>query len=356
MSQSTSAVSARPTGERRLLLVLITCISLTATHFIHNSWFPLIHQEINLSPTHGYAFSAAHYAPDVYRMMMPILWQVGQRATGLDMAWVAAGLDFLFFLPMLLLLWWLVGADTEATPSASLRRLFASILLLALVQFPVAWITPWIRPETVPTAFFLAFATFCLVKGRRNPAWTAPLLIATVFQAFVRTDIPFLFGAAVALISFSADTSSGFGTRLATFLRGAAIAAISAGVQIYLQFFLYRGVPYPPNTAPIQLYNNLYIHNIVSALLALAPFLLTFAFVIGKRVRLHAIEAAAILSALLYLPIYFLVGIIGEVRIIVPCLLLLSAATARLAARALLDGSAANAKSAPTGAPSVRSL
>lgn len=330
-------LSPRTAQPTLFFTVLICLICLTAMHFIHAGWYPLMGP-----PAPGAVRSPSqHYAPDVYRMLMPAVWRTAEHAIPIELAWIAAGLDFLFLLPALLLLARLAVEDLRP----ALQQTLTLALFVAFVQFPVDWIVPWQRPETTPTALFLAFALFCVSRASRQPLWTAALLAATFVQAFVRSDAPFILGAAITLLSFLPRFSTGFGSRRGMFLRGAAIAAIAAAVQIYLQFFLYRGIPYPPGTTPIQFATNLRPHYLTSALLALAPFPL--AFWIARRsstgvgaFRLRAIDATAILAALLYLPIWFAVGLVAEVRIFVPFLLLLCIPAARVSAHFLLGAAA----------------
>jgi hypothetical protein len=64
--------------------------------------------------------------------------------------------------------------------------------------------------------------------------------------------------------------------------------------------------------------------------IAVFPFLVLGAFLIVKRTRLRMVDALAVTAAALYLPLWFAVGIVAEVRIFVPFLLALCMVAARV--------------------------
>jgi hypothetical protein len=76
--------------------------------------------------------------------------------------------------------------ETEAMAS---RRWIIAILFLAIIQFPVAWIVPWQRPETLPTSLFLAIVVFSFARLRRSFLWVVVILAAPLIQAFGRADV-----------------------------------------------------------------------------------------------------------------------------------------------------------------------
>jgi hypothetical protein len=254
-----------------------------------------------------------------------------------DPSVVAALLDFFFSFCALYLFYRLTVdhlpiAEEEQTKERALRI----ALFLIAILFTVSWILPWQRPETLPTALFLAIALFCLVRARRNVIWPILFLIAIACQGFVRSDVPFVFGATLFVMSFFGKTLEEFGSRTFNLLMGACAMLIAGTIQLYLQDVRYPHLTYWPGTDVVQLRNNLHLHALSNCLLAILPFLLVAAILIRRRVSLKAVEAVAVVSSILYFLLWFTVGSISEVRIYVPFLFMLSV----VAARALMPASA----------------
>ena len=74
-------------------------------------------------------------------------------------------------------------------------------LFFAAAQFPVLWIFPWERSETLPTAAYLAAIVLLIVRRSRMPFVLVCLLtlLLGLFQALVRADVPVLAGVAILL-------------------------------------------------------------------------------------------------------------------------------------------------------------
>ena len=287
--------------------------------------------------------AAVLYAPDAYRVAMPALAELMQRVHTGDRPSMSALCDFCFFFAALFLLYRLTVDDLTPPAAGLLQRTAVVAIFLAFLQFPMAWVVPWQRPETAPTALYLAFALFCVSRTSRQGFWFVLLLAATVLQAFVRSDVPFVFGIALLLLSFGGDWLRPFGSRLSSALKAALVAGAAAGVQMYLQCIRFPHLEYPPATAVIQLSNNLHPHNLWPFAVALLPFLLLGAFLMYRRPLLRSSmrpllrlpDALALAVAGLYLPLWFTVGRSAEVRIFVPCLITLCMVAARVFGGAL---------------------
>jgi hypothetical protein len=118
-------------------------------------------------------------------------------------------------------------------------------------------------------------------------------------------------------------------------LAGGLVMVISGTIQAYLQFVRLPHLGHPPNTKIVQFTSNLTIHNLEVFTIALLPYLVFLVFWIIKRAALNHIETAVVVSSVLYLPLWFTVGVISEVRIYVPFLLALSMVVARVSATIL---------------------
>jgi hypothetical protein len=332
--------------ERAFATVFIFLICLGLTHLVHEGWFVSISQMAAKQPAAGtpiyYLFQPSHqplHAPEAYRVAIPTLGAFLMRTFHLkDPAWVAAGLDLFFSLSALYFFYRLAVDTLPITQARVKERMLTVALFLAFIQFPIAWIVPWQRPETLPTALFLALALFCLVRAKRNGIWTGLLLATAACQAFVRSDVPFVFGIALIVLAiFGGKSLEEFGSRPSLLLKGACITFIAGGIQVFLQFIRYPHLSYWPGTDVIQFKNNLHFHNFSNCILALLPFLIPGSLFIVRRRRLEAVHVLVIAASALYFPLWFTVGIVGEVRLFVPFLMALSVVAARGVATFLTD-------------------
>jgi hypothetical protein len=322
--------------ERNLVKGFLILVFLVVAHFVHNEYFAggsLLQPPLTSGNTPSYyIFKAAPlplHAPEAYRVALPALGCLLVRVFHVhDPAYIAAALDFLFGTLAAYLLY-LVAVSGLAHAKARDRALVV-VFFLAFLQFATPWVIPWLRPETLPTALFLAMALLCLTRSRQGIVWTLALLSATAAQSFVRADVPFVFGLAIVFASFI--TLGEFGSRLSNLLKGITIVAISSSVQFYLQFIRFPHLSYWPGTSVIQLRANLGLHNLSNCILALLPFILVGAVLIFKRIHVDSIDAVIIMASAIYLVFWFTVGIIDEVRIYVPFLMALCVVAAKLSA------------------------
>ena len=320
--------------ERTFVCIFLFAMCLVLAHFVHDAWFTNA-QAMSARPV---PVKQTLYAPNAYRVAMsalvPFLLKTFRVA---DWTSVYSVLDFCFAFPALYLLYRLTTDDLRL-PAANLNERFASVaMFLAFLQFPMAWIVPWQRPETTPSALYVALALFCVSRAKRQGKWFAPLLVASAVQAFVRSDVAFIFGVAMVLVCFGDSAMRPFGSRLVSLLKSGCVVLVAAGVQLYLQFIRFPHLTYPPGTSVLQLSNNLRPHFLEVSTIALLPFLLLGVFLICKRPQLRTVDALAVTAAALYLPLWFAVGSVGEVRLFVPFLLPLCMAAARVFSRYLMD-------------------
>jgi hypothetical protein len=277
------------------------------------------------------------YAPDAYRVAIPALGKLIVRTFHVqDATYVAATFDlvaafFTFFLLYRLSVDFL--SDRLTTPN---ERLVTIILFLAIIQFPISWVVPAQRPETLPTALYLAISLFCLAKSKTNKLWLLPVLVATLGQAFVRADVPFVFGVAMLLVSLWSSREDGLASHRTEVLISALVVFISGAVQAYLQFIRYPHLIYPRAAKIIQFGLNFNLHKLSTFTIALLPFFLFAVFLIVKRPKLDTIDRLVLVSSALYLPVWFTVGVIAEVRIYVPFLFALSMVAAKVSAPFLI--------------------
>jgi hypothetical protein len=325
--------------ERFVTGVFLFFVCLQLAQAIHGARFSYEARMVQCPPSAEEAYARSLdlqpwlYAPEAYRLAVPALERFLASAFHVhDPAFVAAAVDLVAAFFTLFLLYRLsvdLPSERLATPN---ERLLTIALFLAVIQFPIAWVIPWQHLETLPTALYLAISLFCFASSKKNKLWCLPILAATVWQAFVRADVPFIFGVAMVLTGLWESRKKGFANQRFEVALGALVVFLAGAIQSYLQFVRYPHLSYRPGTAVVQFIFNLSLHNLTSFMIAMLPFLLFSAFLIVKRPRLDSIDRLVLMSSALYLPVWLTVGIIDEVRVYVPFLFALSMVAAKVSA------------------------
>lgn len=275
-------------------------------------------------------------APEAYRLAIPAL----ERAINIlfhlkDATLSGTAIDFVCGFLTLFLLYTIVVDGLPLAKEAIATRMAALGIFLAVIQFPLSFILALQRMETLPAALFLAVALLSLTKAKTSRWWVVLLFLATAIQAFVRADIPFIFGLALMILSCCGSLLEDFGSRTFNLLLGTGVVLISGSIQLYLQFVLMPHLPYATGS-PIVIQYNIKWNILNIFLLAILPFLLLIVPAVKQRRRLSSVEVLAIGASLLYLPVWFTVGLISEVRIYIPYLLALCIVAARISASYLI--------------------
>jgi hypothetical protein len=316
--------------ERLFTGAFLFCICLQLAQSVHSAWFTYASGLSPQGPSHLFARPATLHAPDAYRIALPTLIRFAGRTLHIqDLAYVAAAFDLVAGFLALYLLYRLTVRPRAAEEPLQDRPL-RILLFLAVLQFPIAWVVPWQRPETLPSALYLAFSLLALDRFRAHKSWLLAIAVATFFQSFVRSDVPFVFGVAVGLVGLMNARRNGLQTARGPLLAGTVIVLISGAIQAWLQFIRYPHLAYPAGTNPIQFGANLTIHQFETFTIALLPFLAFLLFLLIQRPALDIIDKTIVVAFLLYLPLWFTVGAVTEIRIDVPFLLALSTVFARV--------------------------
>lgn len=283
------------------------------THLIRNEWLNLFGGIMGADPVLHFGTRA----PEAYRIGLPILWHILIRLFHYrDWTLVDATVEFTCCFLALGLLYSLTVEGLE-TPR---DRIAALAMFLALVQFPFAFLLFRMRPDTLTASLFVAAALFCV--SRPGPRWTAALLLAALLQSFMRADVPFVLGLALALIS-----ARNLSAHAANFFRGLGAMLIAGCVQLYLQFILMPHLPY--SSKVVMFWSNFSRPQLTVFFLALTPFILALLLLRPSRIQLREMDRLAIAASALYLPLWFTVGVVMEVRIFIPFLLALCVVAAR---------------------------
>ncbi len=316
--------------ERRVVGLFLLFAITTTAFFVYNSWHGLI---FSMGPEQTWQTPIA-YAPDVYRVAMPALQRALHHlhlapAVGLMLA------DFVFGYLALYLTYILASHRLSVAPQHRGYRFAVIGFFLAAIQFPLAWVLPWQRPETMPTAFFIAAASVIMLRLRHSPVWIVVLACLTLLQSLTRADAPCFYGIAIVALGIGGSWLKDFGSRRRCIAAGVTVAGTAVLVQAYMQFIRFPHIPYPPGVPRFMLWINLAPHFLAPLFVVLAPVVVVVATGLASRVRFRSIDCLAIVAASLYVPIWFTVGSLAEVRIFVPFLLLLTVPASRILATLL---------------------
>ena len=298
--------------------------------FVHDGWFGLLHPAV----VYRGPVSLVLFAPDIYRVGMQWVSNVLQPAIR-DPAARLTFIDFVFGYAALYALYLLQAASASLHLRDRAYRIATLAFFLAAISFPLRWVVPYQRPETMPMTLYLAAAALLLLRVRSGIAWAAGLVVLTLVTAFLRSDVPCIFGVALLLLGLCGNALHQLAPRRTCVVLGAAIAAAAAGVQAYLQFVRFPHAAYPPGVPLVMLHYNVRMHSLATLAIALLPVLLTIVAAALVKATMRSIDWLCIAAAALYLPLWSTVGSIAEVRIYVPFLLLLCPVAARVFAAVL---------------------
>ena len=274
------------------------------------------------------------FAPDVYRIGVPWLTLTIKRLTHIRVNQSLPTIEGICYGFALFLLYLLLRQLNAFQTASRAYRAAAVGFFLALAQLPVLWLFSWERAETLPTAFYVA-AVVLLASARRRVPFTAAMISVTVLslgQSFLRTEVPTEVGIAFLVTAMLPAAAPRPRWQMATM--GIAMAVVGSGIQVYLQDVLYPGFPYAPGVPKIQLLWNLrpfFPHDHWPIFFcAVTPLIFTLVLLRTQRLRVEPTEALVILVCLMYLPVWWIAGLISEVRIYVPFLTLASPVMARV--------------------------
>ena len=275
-------------------------------------------------------FHGTDHAPNQYRVAIPYLARAIGSLTDISKYYVLYALfDFLCALGACWIFYCLLRGAPFMQQLGPAERLTAVAFLLASIVYPFAWVTYFQRPETLPTALYLALMCLVISRARPLPKLAFASLLA-IWQGFVRSDVPAMFGAAVVLFCWTSACRRLFGSRWQAALFGALNALLALAVQWLLQHLLFPYATYPPDTQFVQLLRNLHPRSLVTFGIAILPYVFLVAGATGCWRRLDAQDQLLILASLAYLPLWLTVGVNSEVRIFVPYLLALTPTAAKL--------------------------
>lgn len=218
---------------------------------------------------------------------------------------------------------------------------FASAGFVALVCFYFGWAGAYFRPETLPTAGFVAMMVWLWSSWdraqSRSKEWAIAfgLLAASFLQAWIRADVPAALNAGVLLGMLLCRGKSTARGRAWKVVVGIVCVGIAVGVQLYLMKVKYPSASYGP--VPV-----LMIRHSWKKPLNLPPFIcfmvpVTWTFLRFWRDRIAGsvdeLDSGLVIGSVLYLLLWAVMGKLNEVRIFIPFALALAPLTIELAMR-----------------------
>ena len=222
------------------------------------------------------------------------------------------------------------------------RQWFGAAAFVVMVEFYLAWLLWYQRPETLPTTALLALVLLLLtVKSRRGEGTGIALsiiglLMLTVVQGFVRADVAVAVHLGVLMVCL---TRAGGG-----FALGRGVQALTSGTSVLMalgiQYYLMR-VAYPQagygDTRVFQLFLNLQPNSgWIPIVVFLAPFVWTIAALARRGWRAETPAQGMLAGGLVFAGMWSVLGRMQEVRIFMPFAVVLIPLTTTLAMETFL--------------------
>jgi hypothetical protein len=222
------------------------------------------------------------------------------------------------------------------------RQWFGAAAFLVLVQFYLAWLLWYQRPETLPTAALLAMTLVLLTVKLPFPGALASIvavvgfLVLAVVQGFVRADVAFALHVGILLVCL---TPAGRGFALSRGMQAATsviAVVVTLGIQYELMKRLYPQANYG-NTPMLQLFLNLKAPvGYLPFFVFLVPVAWTGLMLVRRGYYTDSAGLGMFTAALTFLGMWVTVGRIREVRIFMPFALALAPLTVELAMQRFL--------------------
>ena len=275
---------------------------------------------------------------DQYRIGIPFLAHFLEVHTPLEMRQSIPIIQSLAYAAGLTSLYLLLVTSALFKDSERAKRLLAAGIFFGAVQFPILWIFPWDRVETLPTMGYLAVISLVIVEERITlPLACLLAVVLSLVQSTARTDAALVAGIATII---SAAVFPFKRSRGSVAFLGLLCAGTAATAQLYLHH-LYPSILPEQRATTLQLFRNIDLFrgplHVPEFLTAMLPFLFSMVLLRRYRLRLDSTDKLILLISLIYLPIYITFGILAEIRIYVPYLFLLSPVMAKLWAQFLWD-------------------
>jgi hypothetical protein len=224
-------------------------------------------------------------------------------------------------------------------------RWFAALAFVFLVQFYLGWIVYFQRPETLPTAAFVALVLLLISVPLPMPKAAGTLVTATglvllaAWQGFVRPDAAFALFAGIILLGLTTSAAGLALPRIPLIVSAAVAGGLAFAVQFYLMHLVYPQTGYG-DTPMIQLFLNLKgVPQWSAFALFMVPPAWTIFQVLFRHIPVDPTARAITYAALFFLGLWLTFGRMEEVRIYLPFALALTPCTVAVALQKFLGAS-----------------
>lgn len=320
-------------GPKKVVSVLLSLIVLSAGFLDYWSYSQAFHTEpgIWMDVVGGTAD-----APNQYRVGVIDTAYFLAEHTHLSLRYMLTVLDVIAGFIALFALFLVLRRSAVYREAGRTGQWFGAAGFVVLVQFYLAWLLWYQRPETLPTAAILALAVLLLAVPLRVGTAMVGFLLLAVAQGFVRADVAFALHAGILLVCLTP-----LGREFAL-PRGvqASTSVVSLLMVVGIQYGLMRWM-FPQTgygrTAVFQLLLNLSsAASWIPFWLFMGPFAWTVWMVVRRRERMEAAGVGVLAGALIFLGMWLVVGRVKEVRIFLPFALALAPLTVELAMQRFL--------------------
>jgi hypothetical protein len=326
-------------NPKRVVSLLLSVIVLSAGYLDYWSYSQAFYKDPNIWMD---IVSGTGSAPSQYRIgvidtayFLARHLHLGMRHT-LALLDVVAGFIAVFAL-------FLVLRDSGVYRKTSVAaQWFGAASFLVLVQFYLAWLLWYQRPETLPVAAILALALVLLaVKlprpgGKGAVGTVTGLLMLAVALGFVRADVAFALHVGILLVCMT-PVGKGFALPRGVQAGTSLVAVLLVlGIQYDLMKRVFPRANYG-DTQVLQLFLNLKSPSgYVPFLLFVVPFGWTAVMLARRRYQADSAGIAMFTAAVIFMGMWVMVGRIEEVRIFLPFALALAPLTVELAMQRFL--------------------
>jgi hypothetical protein len=326
-------------GPKRVVSVLLSLIVLSAGFLDYWSYSQTFYREPGVWMD---VVSGTAHAPGQYRIGVVDTAYFLARHTHLELRHTLAVLDVIAGLIAVFTLFLVLRRSPVYRRASLAAEWFGAASFVVLVQFYLAWLLWYQKPETLPTAAMLSLALLFLTVRLPDRVGTivpvVGLLLLAGVQGFVRADAAFALHAGILLVCL---TPAGRRFALPRWLQ-AGTSLVAAVLAMGIQYWLMRRV-YPQanygDTQVLQLFLNLKSpEKFVPFLLFLVPFAWTAVMLTRRRYQADSAGIGMFTAAVIFLAMWVTVARIGEVRIFLPFALALAPLTVELAMQRFLPG------------------
>ncbi len=283
------------------------------------------------------------YAPQQYRIgvVQSASWMSQHMHMGMRHAFFL--LDLISLASAVFLLYGLLEKSTSYRKASVAVQWFGSAAFVLLVQFYLAWLLWYQRPETLPSALYVALLLWLWTRkgiwidestaGRLLTA--GMILLLSLAQGLIRADVAFLVNAGAFLVCL---TRKGMGLALSRYpalLTSIAGALLAVAIQFYMMKVVYPHATYGDGPIFQLKFNIICPIRWVPFGLFFSPYMWTLIQITRRKFALDAANIALVAGSVLYLGLWMLLGKMDEVRIFLPFAMALVPLTVQLAMRRL---------------------